>query len=236
MTPEGRYLHYGVREFGMSAIMNGLALHGGVIPFGGTFLVFADYARNALRLSALMGIRVIYVLTHDSIGLGEDGPTHQPIEHAWMLRMTPRMHVWRPADLLETAVAWSEALVRHDGPTCLLLSRQALPAITADQAECAQMIRKGGYIVVETEGCPEAIFIATGSEVYLAVAAAAEIKAKSGAQVRVVSMPCVEVFSARSPYQLSLTTGCHSAFSGGSWRNGRLVSFRRVRRAGIRAR
>ncbi|MCX7115149.1 MAG: transketolase [Gammaproteobacteria bacterium] len=189
----GNYIFYGVREFGMSAVMNGLALHGGVIPLGGTFLVFADYARNAMRLSALMGARVIYVLTHDSIGLGEDGPTHQPIEHAAMLRMTPNMHVWRPADLVETAVAWESALLRHQGPTCLLLSRQALPAVAGHQFEF-ELIKKGGYILADTAKVPDAIFIATGSEVSLALQAAEEAKKQLGLQVRVVSMPCCERF------------------------------------------
>jgi transketolase len=189
----GNYLGYGVREFGMAGIMNGLALHGGVIPYGGTFLVFADYARNAIRLSALMGIRVIYVLTHDSIGLGEDGPTHQPIEHAAMLRMTPNMEVWRPADLLETAVSWQEALQRMTGPTCLLLSRQSLPVISSSTSDAFELIVKGGYILIDTEGEPDVILIATGSEVQLAVEAAGMVKS-NGIKARVVSMPCCERF------------------------------------------
>ncbi len=187
----GNYLFYGVREFGMAAIMNGLAVHGGFIPYGGTFLVFADYARNAVRLSALMKQRVIYVFTHDSIGLGEDGPTHQPVEHAAMLRMTPGMSVWRPADLLETAVAWQQALEHHHGPTSLLLSRQNLPALPHGENATA-LIKKGGYILHECEGTPEVILIATGSEVQLALAAAEQVKARI--QVRVVSMPCAERF------------------------------------------
>ncbi|STY31521.1 transketolase [Legionella wadsworthii] len=188
----GNYLYYGVREFGMAAIMNGLAVHGGFIPYGGTFLVFADYARNAIRLSALMNQRVIYVFTHDSIGLGEDGPTHQPVEHASMLRMTPGMSVWRPADLMETAIAWKLALEHHNGPTSLLLSRQNLPALPhGDKA--AELIKKGGYIITDCEGTPDAILIATGSEVQLAIAAAEQVKSR-GIKVRVVSMPCAERF------------------------------------------
>lgn len=190
----GNYLHYGVREFGMSAIMNGIALHGGFIPYGGTFLVFADYARNAVRLSALMQQRVIFVYTHDSIGLGEDGPTHQPIEHAAMLRMTPNMHVWRPADLMETAVAWQQALERHNGPSCLLLSRQNLPALT-HTTNGSELIKRGGYILQDCEKTPDAILISTGSEVQLAIESANQASAM-GIQVRVVSMPCAERFLA----------------------------------------
>lgn len=188
----GNYLYYGVREFSMAAMMNGIALHGGFIPYGGTFLVFADYARNAIRLSALMKQRVIYVFTHDSIGLGEDGPTHQPIEHAAMLRMTPDMTVWRPADLMETAVAWQQALEHHNGPTSLLLSRQNLPALP-HSSNAAELIKKGGYILVDCDGTPDAILIATGSEVQLILAAADQAKT-TGLNVRVVSMPCGERF------------------------------------------
>ncbi len=188
---EGNYLHYGVREFSMSAILNGLALHGGFIPYGGTFLVFSDYARNAIRLSALMQQRVIYIFTHDSIGLGEDGPTHQPVEHAAMLRMTPNMHVWRPADLAETAVAWQQAIERHNGPSCLLLSRQSLPALKHSAAHAVE-IASGGYILLDCE-IPEIILIATGSEVQIAIESA--LKAKDlGLSIRVVSMPCAERF------------------------------------------
>ncbi|MBA3536181.1 MAG: transketolase [Tatlockia sp.] len=195
----GNYLFYGVREFGMAAIMNGLALHGGIIPYGGTFLVFADYARNAIRLSALMKQRVIYVFTHDSIGLGEDGPTHQPIEHAAMLRMTPNMQVWRPADLVETAVAWQQAIEHQTGPSALLFSRQNLPALT--HASAAELIAKGGYILSDCEGEPEAILLATGSEVELAIAAARQLQ-NVGRKIRVVSMPCCERFLAEdSAYQ-----------------------------------
>ncbi|AWN73024.1 transketolase [Legionella anisa] len=193
----GNYLYYGVREFGMSAIMNGIAVHGGFIPYGGTFLVFADYARNAIRLSALMKQRVIYVFTHDSIGLGEDGPTHQPVEHASMLRMTPGMSVWRPADLMETAVAWKLALEHHNGPTSLLLSRQNLPALP-HSATAAELIKKGGYIIMDCDGTPDAILIATGSEVQLALAAAEQVKTRE-LKVRVVSMPCAERFLEQDP-------------------------------------
>ncbi|WP_131776875.1 transketolase [Legionella impletisoli] len=188
----GNYLYYGVREFGMAAIMNGIAVHGGFIPYGGTFLVFSDYARNAIRLSALMRQRVIYVLTHDSIGLGEDGPTHQPIEHAAMLRMTPDLEVWRPADLTETAVAWQQSIEHHNGPSCLLLSRQNLPVSPIKDSQI-EKIKQGGYILRDSEGCPEIILIATGSEIELALKAASEVM-KAGVQVRVVSMPCVERF------------------------------------------
>lgn len=195
-NPSGNYIFYGVREFAMAAIMNGLALHGGFIPYGGTFLVFADYARNALRLSALMGLRVIYVFTHDSIGLGEDGPTHQPIEHAAMLRMTPNMQVWRPADLMETAVAWQQAILHHTGPSALLLSRQNLPALNHD-AQAHDRIAKGGYILIDCEGEPQAIIMATGSEVQLAVQTAQQANA-AGQRIRVVSMPCCERFLAQT--------------------------------------
>ncbi len=191
----GNYLHYGVREFGMSAIMNGIALHGGFIPYGGTFLVFSDYARNAMRMSALMKQRVIYVMTHDSIGLGEDGPTHQPVEHIPSLRIIPNMTVWRPCDSLETAVAWTDAIERTNGPTVLALTRQALPAHprTAAQVENA---RRGGYVLKDCEGTPELILVATGSEVALAVDAAQALTQK-GRRVRVVSMPSTSVFDAQ---------------------------------------
>lgn len=188
----GNYLYYGVREFGMAAIMNGLAVHGGLIPYAGTFLVFSDYARNALRLSALMNQRVIYVLTHDSIGLGEDGPTHQPVEHAAMLRMTPNMSVWRPADLMETAVAWHVALEQRNGPTSLLLSRQNLPALPHKE-QAAELIKKGGYIVTDSEGNPDVLLIASGSEVQLALQAAMHVK-QHGIKARVISMPNPELF------------------------------------------
>ena len=192
---QGNYLEYGVREFGMSAIMTGIALHGGFIPFGGTFLVFSDYARAAIRLSAMMQQRVIYILTHDSIGLGEDGPTHQPIEHAAMLRLTPNIHVWRPADLLETAVAWTSAMSHHTGPSCLLLSRQNL-SIVKHSSDHGALIAKGGYIVNDCAQPPELILLATGSELSLAIESAEMLRQK-GVATRVVSMPCMEQFRAQ---------------------------------------
>jgi len=196
-NPEGTYIHYGVREFGMSAIMNGLALHGGIIPYGGTFLTFSDYARNAVRLAALMKQRVIFVYSHDSIGLGEDGPTHQPIEHLPSLRMMPNLSVWRPCDAVETAIAWRFAL-EHLGPTCLLLSRQALPK-EAHHEQQFEHIARGGYILWEAKhGEPDIIFIATGSEVQL-VREAAQRLATEGVNTRVVSMPSVDVFLTQSP-------------------------------------
>jgi transketolase len=191
----GNYLHYGVREFGMAALMNGLSLHGGFIPYGGTFLVFSDYARNALRMSALMKQRVIYVFTHDSIGLGEDGPTHQPVEHVASLRIIPNMQVWRPCDTVETAVAWGESIKHATGPSCLVLSRQAL-AFQSRNAQQVADIRRGGYVLVDSQGAPELILIATGSEVTLAVEAAKQLST-AGQRVRVVSMPNVSVFAAQ---------------------------------------
>jgi len=189
----GNYIFYGVREFGMCAVMNGLALHGGFIPYGGTFLVFSDYARNALRLAALMKLRAIYVFTHDSIGLGEDGPTHQPIEHMASLRMMPNMDLWRPCDTAESAAAWTAAIERRDGPTCLVLSRQNLPFVKRS-AEQLAAIARGGYVVSEAAGgTPRAIIIATGSEIGLALEAQKQLAAQSVA-VRVVSMPSTNVF------------------------------------------
>jgi transketolase len=188
----GNYLFYGVREFGMGAIMNGLALHGGLVPYGGTFLVFTDYARSSLRMAALMRLRVIFVLTHDSIGLGEDGPTHQPVEHLASLRAMPNMHVWRPADAVETAVAWQAAIERSDGPTSLILSRQNLAHVARGKDQVA-MIARGGYIVSNGDSKPGIVLIATGSELELVIAAAAELE-RAGVAVRVVSMPCVERF------------------------------------------
>jgi transketolase len=189
----GNYLFYGVREFGMCAIMNGVALHGGYIPYGGTFLVFSDYARNALRLASLMKLRAIYVFTHDSIGLGEDGPTHQPIEHAASLRLIPNMDVWRPCDSTETAAAWVSAIARKDGPTSLLLTRQNTPFV-ARSAEQIAGIARGGYIVSEAAGgAPRAVVIATGSEVGVALEAQKRLAAE-GSAVRVVSMPSTSVF------------------------------------------
>ena len=187
----GDYLHYGVREFGMTGIMNGMALHGGFVPFGGTFLVFSDYARNAVRMSALMGLPVINVYTHDSIGLGEDGPTHQPVEHTASLRLIPNHDVWRPCDAAETHVAWLSAATRRDRPTSLILTRQALPAQTRDAEQVAAMAR-GGYVLKDAAGA-QAVLIATGSEVALAVEAQTLLAAR-GIAVRVVSMPCTQVF------------------------------------------
>ncbi len=192
---DGNYLYYGVREFAMAAINNGLALHGGFIPYGGTFLIFTEYARNALRMAALMKQRTIFVLTHDSIGLGEDGPTHQAVEQAATLRLIPNMSVWRPCDAVETAVAWKQALENSDNPTALLLSRQSLPCMdrTAEQLDA---IERGAYILVEPEAGPDLIIIATGSEVAIAAAAAQRLNA-DGRRVRVVSMPSADVFDAQ---------------------------------------
>jgi transketolase len=188
----GNYINYGVREFAMAAIMNGLTLHGGFIPYGGTFLTFSDYARNALRMAALMRIQSILVFTHDSIGLGEDGPTHQPVEHVESLRIMPNMEVWRPCDGVETALAWQAAIERRDGPTSLILSRQSLPRQVRDAGQEAN-IRRGGYVLYGDEN-PQAIIIATGSEVALAMDAARELQG-DGMRVRVVSMPCVSLFA-----------------------------------------
>nr|WP_247893332.1 transketolase [Azospirillum endophyticum] len=191
----GRHLHYGVREFGMAAVMNGLALHGGIIPFGGTFLAFSDYARNGLRLSALMGLRVVHVFTHDGIGLGEDGPTHQPVEHAASLRLMPNLDVWRPCDVLETAIAWRAAVERLDGPTALLLSRQTLPA--QQGADRVRDAARGGYVLTD-DGKPDVVLIATGSEVPIAMEARL-LLIHRGIAARVVSMPCCEVFERQDP-------------------------------------
>ncbi|MCB1775267.1 MAG: transketolase, partial [Gammaproteobacteria bacterium] len=171
-TPASNYINYGVREFGMSAIMNGIALHGGLIPFGATFLMFSEYARNALRMAALMKVQSIFVYTHDSIGLGEDGPTHQAVEQIPTLRMIPRMDVWRPCDTVESAVAWRAAVEKSDGPTCLVFSRQGLPFQAREAAQIGNIAR-GGYVLRDCEGTPDAIVIATGSEVGIAVEAAA---------------------------------------------------------------
>ncbi len=186
----GNYIYYGVREFGMAAIMNGIALHGGFINYGATFLIFMEYARNAVRMAALMKQQAIYVFTHDSIGLGEDGPTHQPVEQLTALRATPGMHSWRPCDTVETAVAWKAAIERSDGPTALILTRQGIPHQARDAAQVAA-IERGGYILRDCDGTPDAIIIATGSEVQLALGAADKL---AGKKVRVVSMPCCEVF------------------------------------------
>ena len=188
----GNYIHYGVREFGMTAIMNGIALHGGFVPYGATFLMFMEYARNAMRMAALMKVQNIQVYTHDSIGLGEDGPTHQPVEQMASLRLTPNMSTWRPCDQVESAVAWKFAIERKDGPTSLIFSRQNLAQQARSEQQVAD-IAKGAYVLKDCEGKPELILIATGSEVELAVNAAAELT-QAGKRVRVVSMPATDVF------------------------------------------
>ncbi len=193
---DGNYMSYGVREFGMSHVMNGLTLHGGFIPFGGTFLMFSEYARNALRMAALMKQRTLFVYTHDSIGLGEDGPTHQPVEQIATLRLIPNMTLWRPCDAVETAVAWRAAIEKNDGPSCLIFSRQGLPHQTRSDEQIAN-IRKGAYVLKDC-GCdePDAIILATGSEIGLAMDAA-EVLTVKGKKIRVVSMPAVDVFEAQ---------------------------------------
>ncbi len=190
----GNYIHYGVREFGMTAVMNGISLHGGFVPYGGTFLVFSDYARNAIRLACLMSIRVVLVYTHDSIGLGEDGPTHQPVEHLTSLRAIPNMSLWRPCDAAETAIAWTAGIERH-GPTALIFTRQALPQQPRTPQQVAN-IRRGGYTLIDASGTPECIVIATGSEVGIAAEAVNTLNA-SGRRVRLVSMPSTEAFDAQ---------------------------------------
>lgn len=188
----GNYLHYGVREFGMFAMMNGISLHGGFIPYGGTFLVFASYGHSAIRMAALMKIRVIYIFSHDSIGLGEDGPTHQPIEQLAMLRATPNLSVWRPCDATETAIAWQYAIERQDGPTALILTRQKLVTET-HHTQTVNQIKRGGYVLIDTVSTPDCILIATGSEVSLACNIAAILK-EQGQKIRVVSMPSQDLF------------------------------------------
>ncbi|MBS3965630.1 MAG: transketolase [Methylomonas sp.] len=192
---DGNYVYYGVREFGMSAIMNGITLHGGFKPYGATFLMFSEYARNALRMAALMKAPGIFVYTHDSIGLGEDGPTHQPVEQTATLRMIPNMQVWRPCDAVESAISWKAAIERKDGPSTLIFSRQNLPHMARSQAQI-DAVSKGGYILRDGKGTPDAIIIATGSEVELAVKAAEVLEAK-GKSIRVVSMPSTNVFDAQ---------------------------------------
>jgi transketolase len=194
--PDGNYLHYGVREFGMTTMMSGFAAHGGLMPYGGTFLVFSDYARNGLRMAALIGLRSIFVLSHDSIGLGEDGPTHQPIEQLASLRLMPNMDVWRPCDSVETAAAWVAAIERTGGPTCLALTRQSVPHVprTEDQID---MITRGGYVLASADGEPQLTIIATGSEVQLALGASKALS-DEGVRVRVVSMPCTQAFDRQS--------------------------------------
>jgi transketolase len=194
-TPAANYLSYGVREFGMAAAMNGMALHGGFIPYGGTFMTFSDYSRNAIRMAALMKRGVIHVLTHDSIGLGEDGPTHQPIEHAASLRLIPNNRVWRPCDGEESSVAWELAVQRRDGPSCLVFTRQALTPYAGAVANRRAAIARGGYVLKE-EANPQVVLIGTGSEVEIAIKAAEQLVA-DGVRVRVVSMPCVELFYAQ---------------------------------------
>jgi transketolase len=202
-NPIGNYLHYGVREFGMTAIMNGLTVHGGYRPYGGTFLVFSDYARNAVRVAAIMHAPVTLVYTHDSIGLGEDGPTHQPIEHLASLRAMPNLHTWRPCDAVESAVSWASALERKNGPTALIFTRQGLPQ-QARSPEQLVALRKGGYVLIDSNGPPEAIVIATGSEVGFAAEAVKELQA-AGKRVRLVSMPCCEAFDSQpAPYRESV--------------------------------
>jgi transketolase len=191
----GNYVHYGVREFGMTAALNGLALHGGLIPFGGTFLTFSDYARNAVRMAALMHQRVILIYSHDSIGLGEDGPTHQPIEQLNSLRLIPNVTLWRPADAAETAVAWCAAIEHDTGPTCLILTRQGLPQMVRDATALAG-IRRGGYVLADCAGPPQCLVLATGSEVTLAFQAVQRAQAE-GKRVRMISMPCTELFDAQ---------------------------------------
>ena len=190
----GNYVYFGVREFAMSAIANGLALHGGIIPYVGTFLTFSDYARNAVRMAALMKLRSIFVYTHDSIGLGEDGPTHQAIEHTASLRLIPGLDVWRPCDTTETAAAWVAALEREHGPTALVLTRQNVPFQARDAAQCAD-IRRGGYVLADwdAEHPRKVVIVATGSEVALAVGARMAL-ASEGIGARVISLPCTSLF------------------------------------------
>jgi transketolase len=235
--PDANYVNYGVREFGMSAIMNGITLHGGLIPFGATFLMFSEYARNAVRMASLMKIRSIFVYTHDSIGLGEDGPTHQPIEQTATLRMIPSMQVWRPCDAVETAVSWRAAIERKEGPSVLVFSRQNLPHMprTAKQIES---IARGGYVLNEVDGLPDAIIIATGSEVELAVKAADELKTK-GKKIRVVSMPSTNVFDSQDaayqesvlPASVTKRIAVEAGVTDGWWKyvgmNGRVVGLNR---------
>jgi transketolase len=220
----GNYLHYGVREFVMTAAMSGVALHGGFIPYGGTFLVFSDYARNAVRLAALMHQRVALVYSHDSIALGEDGPTHQPIEHLNAMRLIPNLTLWRPADALETAVAWCEALEHTAGPSALVLTRQALPQLTRTAA-AKQAIWRGGYVLCDCQGTPECLVIATGSEVAVALDAVRAAQAQ-GRRVRLVSMPCLERFDAQDadyresvlPRRVSARVAVEAGSTGLWWR------------------
>jgi transketolase len=194
-APGGNYVHFGVREFGMSAILNGIVCHGGIIPYAGTFLTFSDYARNAVRMACLMRLRVIFVYPHDALGLGEDGPTHQPIEHLASLRLIPHMDLWRPCDAVETATAWGAALENRDGPSCLVFTRQSVVHQARDAAQIAA-IRRGGYVLIDSQGAPEVIVIATGSEVGIAADAVRAATAK-GRKVRLVSMPSTNTFDAQ---------------------------------------
>jgi len=220
----GNYVWFGVREFGMTAICSGMRLHGGFLPYSGTFLTFSDYSRNALRMAALMKIQNVLVYTHDSIGLGEDGPTHQPVEHTASLRLMPNMSVWRPCDTVETAVSWRHAIERQDGPTSLVLTRQGLPHQERDAKQIADIAR-GGYVLRDIDGVADIILIATGSEVALAVSAA-EALATDGVQARVVSMPCTDVFDAQSadykesvlPTALTARVAIEAGVTGGWWR------------------
>jgi transketolase len=189
---KGRYIYYGIREHAMAAVMNGMALHGGVLPYGGTFMVFSDYARGAMRLSALMGLRVVYVLTHDSIGLGEDGPTHQPVEHLAMLRATPNMLVFRPADTIETIESWQTAIDSKSMPSILALSRQNLPTVRIKH-NSKNLVSKGAYILKESRNRRQVLLLASGSEITIALAAQEKLEAE-GIGTRVVSMPCWELF------------------------------------------
>ena len=233
----GNYIWFGVREFGMTAICNGIGLHGGFIPYEGTFLTFSDYARNAVRMAALMKLRNILVYTHDSIGLGEDGPTHQPVEHTASLRLMPNMSVWRPCDALETAVAWRYAIERQDGPTSLVLTRQGLPHQTRTPAQLADVAR-GGYVLKETDGDVDILLIATGSEVALAQSAAAALL-EDGVQARVISMPSTDVFDAQDeayresvlPAGVAARVAIEAGVTDGWWRyvgtSGRVVGLDR---------
>ncbi|MDP9083540.1 MAG: transketolase [Pseudomonadota bacterium] len=222
-SPGGNYVHFGVREFGMSAILNGVVCHGGFIPYGGTFLTFSDYARNAVRMACLMKLRVIFVYTHDSIGLGEDGPTHQPVEHIASLRLMPHMDLWRPCDAVETASAWGAALANRDGPTCLIFSRQSVAHEARDAAQVAN-IRRGGYVLIDAGGTPDAIVIATGSEVGIAAEAVRAVAAK-GKKVRLVSMPSTNTFDAQAdaykesvlPAAVTRRVAVEAGVTGGWW-------------------
>jgi transketolase len=235
--PNANYINYGVREFGMSAIMNGITLHGGFIPFGATFLMFSEYARNALRMASLMKIRSIFVYTHDSIGLGEDGPTHQPVEQTATLRLIPGIQVWRPCDAVETTVSWKSAFERQDGPSILVFSRQNLPHVPRSQQQIAD-ISKGGYVISDCDGHPEAIIIATGSEVELALNAADVLKA-AGKKIRVVSMPSTNIFDAQDaayresvlPVAVTQRVAVEAGVTDGWWKyvgtNGKIVGLDR---------